>query len=391
MVDGDPFAGKKPSKLTRRRIMKLATAAGMSSAVAANLTKADVKAASTDEVTISVDIQGNVKTQMAADRLEWLQRATKATKDVRNRHLKRDGVRGVRMNGGARGDNQHVIVLIDNNHPQKEKRRGEISEKHENGVRIEVEESEDKGGQTCSPETIDSESDPLPGGQQIQTRYEDDGSYNYEPPLTISPRMWYPDGSSCGWGTAAHGLKDCLAKGDIRHTGGGNQAVGEVLIINWDLDFVFIELKGREGGTSNHNQHPEKDYDDVEINGTVSEEGMQTVYDEYQQEEALGFYGIGSCYEDFELMSWNATYRKGSGYDCQTYVYDQFYIRSDYGSVRFQSGDSGGLVHTPDPTGGDYYYAIGSASGYQGSLDGWHNHGPQGFSIDNQSGCQWVN
>lgn len=49
---------KKEHKLTRRRIMKMLTAAGVAPAAASRITVDDVKAADSDQIPISLDVGG---------------------------------------------------------------------------------------------------------------------------------------------------------------------------------------------------------------------------------------------------------------------------------------------------------------------------------------------
>lgn len=76
----------KDHKLTRRRILEAATAAGMSTAAAMTLTPEDVKAADSDQVTVPFDVHGNSKFQIASDKLDWYYRARDATEHIRQNH-----------------------------------------------------------------------------------------------------------------------------------------------------------------------------------------------------------------------------------------------------------------------------------------------------------------
>ena len=103
----------KDHKLTRRRVMQAATAIGFSSPVAMNISVDDVKAADSDQVTVSFDVSGNTKYTVAADRMDWLQKTKSANEDLKNKYYQREGVLGVGMSGGKGEDNPHVVVSLD--------------------------------------------------------------------------------------------------------------------------------------------------------------------------------------------------------------------------------------------------------------------------------------
>ncbi|MCY4729814.1 twin-arginine translocation signal domain-containing protein [Natronomonas gomsonensis] len=88
-------------KLTRRRVMKAAAAAGMSSAAVLTMTPDDVKAADSDQVTIPFDTEGEEKKQIAADVLDWYYRARDATDKIKEAHFGKDGVHRVATRGGG--------------------------------------------------------------------------------------------------------------------------------------------------------------------------------------------------------------------------------------------------------------------------------------------------
>lgn len=116
------------TKLTRRRVMKLATGAGLSAPVAANMTASDVKAADSDQVTIAIDIGGNTKERVDSDWLEWHQMARKANRSIKSRHFGKDGIKWIGRTGVRKNLNPHIRVAIDEDHPQAGERRGEIPE-----------------------------------------------------------------------------------------------------------------------------------------------------------------------------------------------------------------------------------------------------------------------
>jgi hypothetical protein len=155
-------------KLTRRRVMKAAVAAGMSSSAALAMTPEDVKAADSDQVTIPFDVTGSEKRQVAADMIDWYYRARDATDKIRNAHFQKEGVDLVATRNGGSKDNAHVLVVLDDSEGHADERRGEIPEE-KNGVRVEVE-TDDNGMETtdqCDP-SYWSDSSDFPGGQEIE-------------------------------------------------------------------------------------------------------------------------------------------------------------------------------------------------------------------------------
>jgi trans-2-enoyl-CoA reductase len=86
---------KNASRLTRRRVMKLATAAGFSTATAMAMTPADVKAQDSDQVTISFDISGRKKKTVDADWYDHVQRSKRVRNTIESKYFDRDGINGV--------------------------------------------------------------------------------------------------------------------------------------------------------------------------------------------------------------------------------------------------------------------------------------------------------
>ncbi|MFT4905858.1 MAG: hypothetical protein ACI8UR_002439, partial [Natronomonas sp.] len=111
-MDKEPSSinSKKASKLTRRRLMKMATAAGFPAATALSLTPEDVKASDSDQVTIAFDVTGEVKKQVPADWYDHVRRTKRVKSDIEQKFLDREGINSV---GVRTGSDPHVIVRLD--------------------------------------------------------------------------------------------------------------------------------------------------------------------------------------------------------------------------------------------------------------------------------------
>jgi hypothetical protein len=158
-------------KLTRRRVMKAAVAAGMSSSAALAMTPEDVKAADSDQVTIPFDVDGETKRQMPADLLDWYYRAGDATESIKQGHAHKDAVMTIGTVGPRAGDNPHVLVTLDNSRGNAEERRGELPEKR-NGVRVETKKGDETSFEEhdCDADFWDeSKKDDFPDGMETST------------------------------------------------------------------------------------------------------------------------------------------------------------------------------------------------------------------------------
>lgn len=383
---------KKEHKLTRRRVVELATSAGISTAVAANMTVDDVKAADSDQVTISLDCRGNRKYTTAADYLEWCQRAKRATDHITEAHFDKEGVLSVGMNGGKSQDNPHVVVTIDKNSNKKEERRGEIPEE-QNGVRVETRERENNIRLACNTDCVDS-SKNFPGGQHIDI---DD----YTGRCTSSSQVLDTSYDFVGWSTAGHCFPSCNSDNrDMYHCPDDDSCAIYIVgttdhqgFIDPYRDVGFISYDQEwDVSPSSWNLKPSNHGEGVYISGTLSEEGMQTLLNEYSGEQKFFSYGAGSCHTSGELTEMYQT-RDISDQPgrCRDELRDQIFVDFPcYSDETITQGDSGSLWFTPDPN-TDTWYAAGSLTAYSGitfcGVD--RGYGAQGFTLDNRHGLAW--
>lgn len=390
MGDDDSMAPRelnsvKEHKLTRRRVVELASAAGISTAVASHMTVDDVKASDSDQVTVSLDVDGKRKWTMDADRLDWVQRATRATENIRKNHVRKRGVFSVGMSGGDGEDNPHVVIKLNEKSDEKEERRGEIPEER-NGVRVEFEEEEYDASLLCDTDCVPQEEN-FPGGQEILMGPGGDG--------TNSSQMIEDGYNWIGWTTAAHLLPDCSPQYDsIMHhapDAGCEYRVGTVVSRDPYRDVAFITYdQAYDQSPSAWNRNPSNHNEGVLISSTLSEEGMIVIDEEYDGEDKIFMYGMESCLAVGELDSWNETYDisdlEGG---CRDVLFDQMVV--DYGCFGDSAaqGDSGGLFFTPDPQ-TDSWYALGSTVMGIETYSVCHQAtGAQGFTIYDMYDRAW--
>jgi len=369
-------------KLTRRRVMRAAAAAGMSSAAVLTMTQEDVKASDSDQVTIPFTISGDVKKQIDADLLDWYYRARDATKQITKAHFEKEGVNRIGTRGGGSKDNPHVIVILDDRNGKADERRGEIPEEI-NDVRVELEtydevEDERYNGDICNKTETWNDKDNFPGGQPINAAYPGGRGTN-------SSRILSSDYDWVGWTSAAHVQNGC-EPGDAVYYNYADAfyKIGEVTKVDQFRDIIFIE-EAPDIIASALNLKPSHD-EGVKIKGTVTEEGFVTVNN---QDQPHAIYGSSSCFVDMKIKSWNNTY--DSDYKCKNTAYDQMFSTiNNVFQNETEEGDSGALYFVEDPNNSGNYYAMGNHSGKDRTDTlSVSNYGVQGFTIANIYDRYW--
>lgn len=403
MEENNPFAAKNESKLTRRRVFKIASAAGFSSVTASFLTVDDVKAMSSDEISISLDTEGEYKTNVPADWYEWLLRARKVNKEIKGRWEDRNGVIGVGVSPGKRdGDNPHVIVTIDKQSDVKEEVRGEVSEE-ENGVRIDIKEGDRRKRRPTSCNSDFYHLDPLPGG--LRVRVEDaDNPDNYRHG-TFTSRLINGGGQTVpfGWATAAYVLPTCdtsqLFK--VYHDDDGQETlIGWISLTDEERDFAAISRIPDDDSRHPIDNPPAQRVDPIsenadpsspyapssrhEINGTASQDGLDTLVNR-------GYNFILSCISNCrnteEINSTDASVWTYPGQFCTGILEDQ--VR--WGSADdTDDGDSGAPVYSEEvaEADGDRFFShmnVGDAP--EPFRD--YCFGPAGYAIRNEHNTWW--
>lgn len=371
---------KKPSdihsgnnkKLTRRRVMKLATAAGFSATTAATLTADDIRAADSDQVTISFDTEGNIKNQVPADWYDWVQRAKEVRQKIYSRHWGKDGIKSIGMSSGEGEDNPHIVVDLDQKNNKKEERRGEISER-EDGIRIKIREKSNRFSADCDDQTASTSS--LPGGVR-----SDRGGIS----CTNGPR--FINGSfkdyDFGWSIAAHCLSDCSDGDFFDHDG---VRFAEVVFVDFERDIAYLEPRNNAEPVSEI-VYPEDHSQSAHISGTVSEDGISQLLTE---NSTIIIWGINGCETLGGINAYNQDRTiEDVAFICANYTLtDMLGIGTEFESP--DGGDSGTVYFAQNPD-GDKFFAVGShAASTDSGIGGNYAVGGQGYSIRNEHNIWW--
>lgn len=399
---------KKVNKLTRRRVMKLAAAAGFPATAALTMTPEDVKASDSDQVTIPFDVTGKYKIQVPADQYDHAMRASAVVEDIKDRFSEKEGISGIGLT--SKGRMARVLVYLDANHHAKDERRGEIPER-QNDVAIDIEEQaseyhpfhldEDGNCQPHEGECDDQTADvsQLPGGVESIPALGTTG--------TNGPRFI---NGSCrdylfGWSIAAHTLGVCHETSNDDECGGStgcavsteqpvnhnNTQFGNVVCVDYELDIAYVE---RLSGLTETNPVPEivlpSDHSDaIHISGTVSESAMKTTVlnnaDCSNKDETypVTYRGIRSCEVDCgELV--NVDFTDTGTKLCGETPDHQFEVKLE--DTHGAPGDSGAVPYVEHE--GDYF-AIGSLSGGTDCDVPTKLRGPQGYSIRDIHNIWW--
>lgn len=386
---------KNASRLTRRRVMKLATAAGFSTATALTMTPEDVKAQDSDQVTISFDISGRNKKTVDADWYDHVQRSKRVRDTIESKYYSRDGINGV---GIGNDGEHHVVVVLDKNHSKKDERRGELPER-KNDVRIEIEEEDeipspkhntDDGCQShegpCDDKITDTYS--VPGGVVAGPYLEEE--------CTLGSRL-FP--GSCkvigeGWSLPVHCLTTCyeVQEGDDRCSSDRSRpcepvvqedifhnyiGIGQAICYDEALDFVYIEEDDSSVPESEivlPSDHSNK----VHIKDSVSDSGLDVVMDGYE----VTARGVKSCEVDNGSVDFRDLTRSIKNY-CREEVIEQVEVTFD--NSHLANKDSGGVFWVTDN--GDNFAVTHLSSSL--CAPGFGHYGPQAHSIQDRNDVWW--
>lgn len=367
----------KEHKLTKRRLMKVAVAAGISPLAASRLTVEDVKAADSDEVTISYDTEGQYKTTVPADWYERILKARDTNKEMQQRFSEAEGIADVGMRtGDTSGDNPYVFIALDKGSSKKEKRRGEIPEER-NNTRIEVIERDvsNRSGD-CDDSFYDAD-DRIPGGIRVSER--NNNSYGT---LTSQLVSGSDHNVPYGWATCVHVLSNCSNPEPLYHYGdGGEQSLGWVWLMDLSRDFAAIRpYSGVEARSDTVlPRYPNNSYFDHHVSGTLSRDGLERLMDRDGFEFELS--GVSSCRNKAQVSASN-TSKTIFDYDCANRIYDQV----EWGSGDdAEGGDSGApVISEPVEDAADQRFF---SHMHSGSL--FNCWGPAGYVIRNEWNLWW--
>lgn len=391
---------KKEHKLTRRRIMKYLTAAGMTPVAASRITVDDVKAADSDQVPISLDVEGEIKKNVPAD---WYDQLIK-TRDVRDRvgnnHGHRKSVISVGYSGGEGTENPHLVITFNKNSDQKEKDKSETPEERD-GIEIKKQEVEPPEPHNCPDSTRydlicdDYDCRPLPVGDNIPGGTLADITYVGHGWGGITSRTMDNNATyHNSWMITAHQANCAANRENVYHQpakdGGEGYKIGELAEVHPQYAVAIIEAtRGVDDDIlpspyvhESSNIHSGDVYGPIE--NTMSQDGV----DIWRREERLVFrYGPRSCYADGKIQTIDKNYSVDDSLGwCASEIKEVIKMKN----MESDSGDSGSLewgYYSPD----DVYLGISmhitSESG--GLLSGPTSVGTAGYRINNDLGYYW--
>jgi len=292
----------------------------------------------------------------------------------------------------------HVVVILDENHSQKDERRGELPER-KNGVRIETEEEgeipspkhdTDDGCQShegpCDDKPTDTSS--VPGGVVAGPFFDEK--------CTLGSRL-FP--GSCkvigeGWSLPAHCLSTCheVQEGDDRCSSDrsrpcepivqseifhNSNLIGRAVCYDEALDFVYIE-KDDNSEPESEIVLPSDHSNKVHIDDSVSDSGLDVIMNDYE----VTARGINSCEVDKGSVDFRDLTRTIKDY-CREEVIEQVEITFD--NSHLIRGDSGGVFWIQDN--GDNVAVTHLSTGLCGP--GYGHWGPQAHSIQDRNDVWW--
>lgn len=375
------IGSKDDYRLTKRKVLRYAIGLGMSPIAATHITIDDVKAADSDQVPISLDTEGNYKTNVPKDWYERLKNAEEAKHKLESKFINREGIVAVGYDAGSKkGENPIAKVYLEKNHPKKEKRRGEIPER-KNGVKVDILE-ENKGSGDCDPGYYEYED--VPGGIQITMMDKSSGGgYCTSTSRLMNGSRW---NRGYGWATNAHCLPSCPpAEWDgtmelVHKADGSSRPLGEVWFMDQYKDFVAIEAYDNVNPVSDV-ANPQYPYKSTRhhISGTASADGLSDL----QSDDDIDFLkrGRSTCTTKGNITSLNTS----------QYVYQNCTESKLEDQVKWdgevQEGDSGSLVYSEQvPYADNQRFASHMHSG--SPLYG-NGYGPAGYAIRNDRNMWW--
>ena len=372
MVQPSDVHRSKDTKLTRRRILRTLTAAGVTPVAASRITVDDVKAADDDQVPISLDVKGEIKKNVPAD---WYDKLIH-TRDIRSKlsrnHDHRESVLGVGYSPGKRGgENPYIIVELNEDSDSKEQDKSEIPDERE-GVTIEKEEVKAASPDNC-PDTPYYESlcdnydcttlpegDDIPAGPMVE--FPGIGRWGSH----TSQVLWSDDTLKLGWMTSAHYITDCGVGHEAYHQpandGGDGYKIGEITAIHPEYDISIIETTEFDNPNIDPSPyvHESSNLSSGYTYGPIETVMTKDGVDLWAREDREVFrYGAGTCYGngrvEATIQDWEVL---GEPEDwCNPSINEVVRIRIDNSG----DGDSGALhwgYYEPQ----DAYLGIGSHS-----------------------------
>jgi len=374
--------------------MKLAAAAGFPATTAMAMTAEDVKASDSDQVTISFDISGRVKKTVDADWYDHVQRSKQVRDKIESRYFHRDGIIGV----GIANDTEHYVsVILDENNPDKDDRRGELPERKKD-VRIEVEEQDGNPNPAHDNVSCESHEGPcndqttgnstVPGGVRAGPYFNED--------CTLGPQT-IPGGCKVfgrGWSLPVHCLTTChdvmegndnctstracepVVQAEIFHN---MTLIGRTICYDEALDFMYIE----QDSTSSPEPEivlPSDHSNKVHIKDSVGNSGLDLIMD--NNDYPVSARGISSCEVKNGSVDMRDLTRSVDNY-CRDEVILQ--VKTTFDNTHLANGDSGSVFWISDN--GDNFAVTLLSNNFCAA--GYPQYGPQAPSIQDRNNVWW--
>lgn len=391
---------KKDHKLTRRRVIRMLTAAGVAPAAASRITVDDVKAADDDQVPISLDTKGNYKVNVSADWYDRIVHTRDVSAKVRQNHGHRNSVIGIGYSAGEwGGDNPYVTVAINENSDSKEKDKKKIPDERD-GVRVEKREHEKPTVNNC-PNTSYYENlcdnydcDPFPKGSEIPAGpivdfpYVSGGNWGSH----TSQTLWTDSVLHLGWMTSAHLMEEtCEANGQLAFhqpatDGGDGYKIGEVVAVHPDYDVAIIEATGGYNYDTDPSPyvHESSNLQGGNTYGPIEATMSKDAVNMWEADNSKVFrYSGGTCY-DYGRVEGTYVNDGVQGLTCGDLIKETIHIQGDGAA----NGDSGGLhwgYYGPQ----DVYLGMGVHSASYDYLLQDFAIASAGYRIDNDLGYYW--
>lgn len=348
----------KSTKLTKRRLLKALSTAGAGTATLQAMTVDDVKAADSDQVTITMTCGRDIKQRVPADWYDFLIRARKVKRRLTDNWLStnshsgnKDGdndVFGVWLDAGKGGSNPHVVVTIDENSNTKGETKGKIPER-KNDVAVEVETAEREYETACDPECKDV--GDIPGGLEVSVEdvsgkgtlgpqafdYSQNRFVGTTAAHVASVDNTYPEENECGNELIGRNVYHC------------NRKIGEVDYIDHKHDVCliagdYVDWIPEIWNPANHSSR-------YPITDTATKDGVDFWINKDKQIQKLGRI---TCYTGGEIHA------RGTREDASTFsaCADDWYDCVRWGNADdIGAGDSGSVAfgyHTES----DNFYAV---------------------------------
>jgi len=375
----------KHRKLNRRRLLEIFAAAGVASTTATAVTPEDIQSADSDEVPVSLDLDGDHKWNVPLDWYERLLDAREVLEKNKQLPIERDGVISIEMNpGDLGGENPYLAVDIDEDKEVNINSRDLQGQNRDVRIVFNKISNPEMTKEGDSPGS-DVNSDPcgdltttgdIPGGLEVVF-----GNARG----TLTSRVSGPNFNE-GWLTNTHVASstsgDCgsdLIGAEAEH---GGEKIGEVVAVDHDHDFVVIEPT--EGRSPESKVVLPSDHDtEYDIQGTMSKDGFDTFSAEGWDVKKIG---TTTCESSGTPHARGKPVTVKANDNCKS-IGELYWDQVTWGSAinDIRPGDSGSLTFGSYPDSSNY---LGMCINI--SVTGTNRvHGTPGWIVDNSEDYQW--